>query len=58
MASHKDISAQIEKLERKLEGRLDGHDKQIRVLFEAIRQLMDPPNPPRKRIGFKIGKGK
>ena len=28
------------------------HDKAIYTIFEAIRQLMKPPNPPRKKIGF------
>lgn len=58
LASHKELAAQIEKLERKLGNHLDKHDKEIKVLFEAIRQLMHPPNPPRKKIGFKIGKEK
>ncbi len=26
----------------------------FRVVFEAIRQLMDPPEPPRKQIGFGV----
>ena len=48
-----------------LEERLDGHDEHIQNIFEAIRQLMTPPEPPRKRIGFEAkeaaagyGKGK
>ena len=28
------------------------YDEQFRVVFEAIRQLMTPADPPRKRIGF------
>lgn len=52
-AVNRDISAKIELLERKLGGRLNKHDKELKVLFEAIRQLMQPPNPPRKKIGFK-----
>ena len=28
------------------------YDASFRVVFDAIRQLMNPPEPPRKRIGF------
>lgn len=58
LAIHKEIAAKLEKLERKLGGRIKKHDKEIKVLFETIRQLMQPPNPPRKMIGFKIKKQK
>ncbi len=29
------------------------YDSQFRVVFEAIRQLIAPPTPPRRQIGFK-----
>ena len=29
------------------------NDETINKIFEAIRQQMQPPNPPRKKIGFK-----
>ncbi len=35
-----------------LEQHLEGHDEQIQAIFEAIRQLMSPPEKPRKKIGF------
>jgi len=54
LSTHGALAAKLELLENKF----DSHDKEIQVLFEAIRQLMNPPNPPRKRIGFKIGKEK
>jgi hypothetical protein len=28
------------------------YDSQFKVVFDAIRQLMTPPDPPRRRIGF------
>jgi hypothetical protein len=46
--SHKELAAKLEQLERKV----GGHDTQIRSLFEAIRQLMTPPTPKFRRIGF------
>lgn len=35
-----------------LEGR---YDAQFKVVFQAIRELMAPPDTPRKRIGFRSG---
>ena len=36
-----------------LESRVSGHDEEIQNLFEAIRQLVEPPLPEnRKQIGF------
>jgi lauroyl/myristoyl acyltransferase len=32
--------------------RVSGHDRQFRVVFEAIRELMEPPEEPRGKIGF------
>lgn len=37
-----------------LEGKLVTHDGQIQAIFEAIRQLMTPPEPLRKEIGFHV----
>ncbi len=38
-----------------LEHRLEGHDHQIRSIFDAIRELMAPPPAPRRRMGFHVG---
>ena len=35
-----------------LEQRLEGHDAEIHSLMEAIRELMAPDEPNRRRIGF------
>jgi len=50
-ATHKDLQRKIETLE----GKYKQHDKQFKVVFEAIRQLLEPPPVPEKpkgRIGF------
>ena len=44
--SHKELVYKLAELEE----RLEGHDEQIQSIFEAIRQLMMPPEPPRKKI--------
>jgi hypothetical protein len=37
-----------------LERRLEGHDRGIKSLFDAIRELMTPPQTPRRELGFHI----
>ncbi len=51
MSQHKDLAKRLDKLEKK-------YDAQFKVVFDAIRQLMIPPEPKRKRIGFIQGKEK
>ena len=48
--SNKDLARKLDALERKFES----HDVHIRSLFEAIRQLMTPPEPKKRRIGFLV----
>ena len=40
-------------LARKLAALEARYDSQFKVVFDAIRQLMTPPDPPRRRIGFR-----
>ncbi len=37
-----------------LEARVGKHDEQIGSIIEAIRQLMAPPEKPRREIGFHV----
>ena len=46
---HGKLAQKLAELERTVES----HDSHIRSLFEAIRQLMEPPLPKSRRIGFK-----
>jgi hypothetical protein len=39
---------------KELETRIQDHDEQIQAIFEAISQLMSPPESPRKKIGFEV----
>jgi phage regulator Rha-like protein len=49
LAAHKDLAQKL----NELENRVSGHDEAIQNLFEAIRQLIEPPLPEdRKQIGF------
>jgi len=42
MATHKELAFKLVEPEE----RLEGHDEQIQNIFEAIQQLMTPPDPP------------
>jgi len=48
ISNHKDLVHKLNELERKIEK----HDVEIKDIFEAIRQLMLPPEKPKRRIGF------
>jgi len=48
LGAHKELARKLAELEK----RMEGHDEEIMALFEAIRQLMEPPEKPSKRIGF------
>jgi DNA-binding PadR family transcriptional regulator len=50
LKTHKELTCKFEELE----GRIADHDEQIQAIFEAIRQLMVPPEKERKRIGFEV----
>lgn len=50
VATHKELARKLSELEQHLRG----HDQQIQTIFEAIRQLMAPPERSRKKIGFKL----
>jgi hypothetical protein len=47
---HKELAGRLADLERKVAS----HDEGIRTLFEAIRQLMAPPEKRRRSIGFRV----
>lgn len=49
LRTHKELARKLAELEK----RIEGHDEEIMALFEAIRQLMEPPEKPAKRIGFR-----
>jgi hypothetical protein len=46
--THKDILLKLEQMERKV----DDHDEEIQRIFQYLKQLLNPPNPPRRKIGF------
>jgi phage regulator Rha-like protein len=45
LATHRDLARKVAALERK-------YDARFSFVFSAIRELMEPPDPRRRRIGF------
>lgn len=49
LLTHKDILLKLEQLEKKA----SSHDKNIQLIFEALRKLLTAPQEPRTKIGFR-----
>jgi hypothetical protein len=47
LASHEDLARKLAALEKK-------YDVQFKAVFDAIRELMTPPRPRRREIGFRV----
>ncbi len=48
LLNHKDILLQLEKLEKDV----TENKQDIKVIFTYLKQLLNPPQLPRKRIGY------
>ena len=51
LIQHKDLKYKIEEMEKK-------YDSQFKIVFNAIKELMAPPEKQVRKIGFKIEKEK
>ena len=47
--THKDILLKLEQLEKQVAN----NSGDIQIIFTALNELLEQPNPPRKQIGFK-----
>ena len=59
LANHRELASRLNDLEEKTEGLAMKQDvfarntrAQLKQMFDAIRELMTPPDPPRRPIGF------
>jgi hypothetical protein len=48
LMTHKDLKEKIEAMEQK-------YDYQFKIVFDAIKELLEPPVKPKKKIGFLRG---
>jgi hypothetical protein len=62
---HADLAKRLDELEHKTEGLALTHDtfsrntrNQLKQLIEAVNQLMVPPDPPKRPIGFVLPQDK
>lgn len=54
--TNKDILLKLAQVEKKImrqDGRMNQYDADIKLIFEALKNLLNPPQEPRQRIGFK-----
>jgi len=47
LATNVELARKLEALEKK-------YDSQFKVVFDAIRHLMEPPGKPKREIGFHV----
>jgi len=46
LMAHKDLKRKIEDMEKK-------YNYQFKIVFDAIKQLLEPPTEPKGKIGFR-----
>jgi hypothetical protein len=51
LASNVELARKLDQLEKK-------YDRQFKIVFDAIRELMTPAAPRRKQIGFRASSAK
>jgi hypothetical protein len=57
LASNKEFAGRLDELEAHIEKKLATHDRAIAAILSAIRELMNPPTPARRPIGFTANLG-
>ena len=59
--NNKEILLKLEQLERKIErqdNRMNKHEKELQIIFSALKGLLTPPTKPRRLIGFQSSSNK
>jgi hypothetical protein len=52
--SYTALQERLDAIERNMTARLDQHDEQLAQIFDALHQLIAPPLPPKRPVGFRI----
>lgn len=55
--SFEELQKRLDQMELDIGARLSEHDEQIRQIFEALRQLIAPPPPEKRPVGFRVREG-
>jgi phage regulator Rha-like protein len=53
LATHRDLARKLEDVERTQQE----HGAHIRQIYDCIDRLLEPPEPSKRRIGFRTGQG-
>lgn len=54
--THKDILLKLEQVEKQImkqDGKLKKHEKEMQMIFTALKELLNPKTEPSRKIGFK-----
>jgi hypothetical protein len=54
LASHKDLARELRALEMRVTKKFATQDETIKDIISTLRELMTPPDPPKRPIGFVI----
>ena len=52
LVSNKELAQKLDQLEARIDKKLAAHDEAIAAILSAIRELMNPPAPKHRSIGF------
>ncbi|MBL8266241.1 ORF6N domain-containing protein [Steroidobacter sp.] len=52
LASNKELAKRLDELEERIARKLATHDQAITGMLKTLRELMNPPEPKRRGIGF------
>jgi hypothetical protein len=56
LLTHKDILLKVERLEKRImkqDGQLKKHEKEMQMIFTALKELLNPKTEPQRKIGFR-----
>lgn len=59
LLTHKDILLKVEKMEHQIskhDHKLGKHKKEMHIIFTALKELLNPPAKPMRKIGFRFSK--
>ena len=57
LLTHKDILLKLDQLEKTImlqDKKYSKVEEDILIIFNALKQLINPSNPPREKIGYRI----
>jgi hypothetical protein len=56
LITHKDILLKLEQIEKKVlkqDSKLNKHEREMQIVFKALKELLNPKTEPMRKIGFK-----